>query len=116
MRNQIKLPNINFNKGFKMIGVAVNKAGKFIEEHKIELLAGVSVAAITDNIRVRFARKNEQKMFEQSVVIQKEVVRKHEAEINVLKAESKHAEESIKKVEELEQIVKKMTEGGNQNE
>lgn len=116
MRNQIKLPNTNFSEVAKIIEKALDGAGRFIDAHKVKLLAGLSFVAITDNIRVRFARKNDQKMFEQSAVIQKEVVRKHEAEINVLKAESIHAEESIKKVEELEQIVKKMTEGGNRNE
>ena len=62
-----------------------------------------------DGIRVRLGRKKDQKAFEESSVKQQKVARKHEAEINALRAEAEQAHE---RVDQLEQIAKNITEGG----
>lgn len=46
------------------------------------------------------------------MVKQQQVIRKHEAEINVLKCEAEQAQEAMQKVDRLAQIVNNMTEGG----
>ena len=53
-----------------------------------------------------------QKSFEENNIKQQTVIRKHEAEINVLKEEAEQAHEAIQKVDQLEAIVKNITEGG----
>lgn len=109
---QIKLPSIDFAKVGDVIGKSIQSAMKFAGNHKVEFLSGISLVAIGDNIRVRLKHKKDQKIFEESSAKQQEVTRKHEAEINVLKAEAEHAQESCRRVNQLEQIVKNITERG----
>lgn len=80
---------------------------KFIDKHKIEVLAFV---AIIDNIRVRFAKAKDRKRFEENSIKTQKIFQKQNAEINILKEKAEQAAESIKKVEQLEQIVEKITE------
>ena len=68
--------------------------------------------AAADGIRVRLDRNKDQKAFEESSVKQQMVARKHEAEINALRAEAEQAREVNRRVDQLEQIVKNITEGG----
>lgn len=111
---QIKLPSIDFGKAGDVAGKSIQNAMKFIGNHKAEFLSGISLAAIGDNIRVRLERKKDQKIFEESSVKQQEVTRKHEAEINALKAEAEQAQEVSRRVEQLDQIIKNITKrGGN---
>lgn len=65
-----------------------------------------------DGLRVRLGRKKDQKSFKESSVKQQKVVRKHEAEINALRAEAEQAREANRRIDQLEQIVKNITEGG----
>ena len=65
-----------------------------------------------DGIRVRLGRKKDQKAFEESPVKQQKVARKHEAEINALRAEAEQAREANRRIDRLEHIVKKITEEG----
>ena len=65
-----------------------------------------------DGIRVRLGRKKDQKAFEECSVKQQEVARKHEAEINALRAEAEQAREANRRIDQLEHIVKKITEEG----
>ena len=106
---QIKLPSIDFAKVGDVIGKSIQSAMKFAGNHKVGFLSGISLG---DNIRVRLKHKKDQKIFEESSAKQQEVTRKHEAEINVLKAEAEHAQESCRRVNQLEQIVKNITERG----
>lgn len=112
MEKQIILPNIDFAK----VGNTLVKTGKtvvtFISNHVPEFLATILAGVTIDNIRVRIGRKKDQKTFEESMVKQQQVIRKHEAEINVLKDEAEQAHEVIQKVESLAQIVNNVTEGG----
>lgn len=55
--------------------------------------------------------KKDQKAFEESPVKQRKVARKHEAEINALRAEAERAHEANRRINQLEQIVKNITEG-----
>ena len=77
-----------------------------------EFLVGALSVVPIDNIRVRLGRKKDQKSFEENNIKQQTVIRKHEAEINVLKEEAEQAHEAIQKVDQLEAIVKNITEGG----
>lgn len=112
MGKQIVLPNIDFAK----VGNTLVKTGKtvvtFISNHVPALLTTIIAGVTLDNIRVRIGRKKDQKAFEENMVKQQQVIRKHEAEINVLKDEAEQAQEAMQKVDRLAQIVNKMTEGG----
>lgn len=112
MGTQIKLPYIDFTKVGDAANKSIQSVMKFVGNHKMEFLSGISFVAIGDNIRVRLGRKKDQKIFEGSSAKQQEVARKHEAEINALKAEAKQAQEVNRRVEQLNQIVKNITEGG----
>lgn len=108
---QIKLPSIDFAKVGDVAGKSIQSAMKFAGDHKVEFLSCISLAAIGDNIRVRLERKKDQKIFEESSAKQQEVTRKHEAEINALKAEAEQAQEVSRRVKQLDQIVKNITKG-----
>lgn len=112
MRKQIKLPNFDFDKVGSDLGQAAKTAGKFIRNHKTEFLTGAFLFAVTDNIRVRVGRKSDQKSFKKSAINQQKVLRKHEAEISVLRAEAEQAHDAEQKVDQLAQIVRNMSEGG----
>ncbi len=112
MGNHIKLPNIDFAKAGNVLIEATKTAGKFISDHTPEFLVGALSFVTIDNLRVRFARKKDQKLFEESSVKQQAIARKHEAEINALKVEAEQAQEVKKRVNQLEQIVNNITEGG----
>lgn len=58
-----------------------------------------------DNIRVRIGRKKDRKASEENAVKQQQIIKKHEAEINVLKGEAEQAQEAIQKVDQLAQII-----------
>lgn len=109
---QVKLPNIDFAKVGNTLGQASRTAVKFVGDHKPEFLTGAFFVAVADNIRIRLGRKKDQKAFEENAVKQQKVLRKHEAEINVLKVEAEQAQDAKQKVDQLEQIVKSITEGG----
>ena len=91
---------------------AVKIAMKSICKHKMEVLIFIAFVSISDNIRIRFVREKEQKVFEEICIKQEKIVQKQNAEINVLKAEAEQAKEANKMVNLLEQIVKKITEEG----
>lgn len=112
MGNRIKLPNIDFAKAGNTLIEATKTASKFISDHTPEFLVGALSFVTIDNLRVRFARKKERELFEESSVKQQAITRKHEAEINELKAEAEQAQEATKRVDQLEQIVNNITEGG----
>lgn len=112
MGNRIKLPNIDFAKIEDAVGKVAKDATKFIGNHKEEFLGGSLFLAVADGIMVRLDRRKDQKAFEESCVKQQKVTRKHEAEINALRAEAEQAHEAIRRVDQLEQIVKNITEGG----
>lgn len=112
MRKHIKLPNIDFAK----ISNTLVKAGKttstFISNHVPELLGGALAGVTIDNILVRIERKKDKKAFEENALKQQQVIKKHEAEINVLKNEAEQAQDALQKVDQLVQIVNNITEGG----
>lgn len=112
MGKQAKLPDIDFAKVGNALIRAGKDAGKFISDHAPKFFAGVLFVITIDNLRVRIGRKKDQKAFEENTVKQQQIIRKHEAEINVLKGEAEQAQEAIQKVEQLAQIVNNMTEGG----
>ena len=111
MENRIKLPNIDFAKAGDDIGRLAKDVAKFVGNHREKFRGGLLLVA-ADGIRVRLGRKKDQKAFEESSVKQQKVARKHEAEINALRAEAEQAHEANRRVDQLEQIVKNITEGG----
>ena len=112
MGNRIKLPNIDFAKVGDDMGKTAKNVAKFVRNHKEKLLGAGLLLAAADGIRVRLDRNKDQKAFEESSVKQQMVARKHEAEINALRAEAEQAREVNRRVDQLEQIVKNITEGG----
>lgn len=102
MGNRIKLQNI---------GNVAKDVAKFVGKHKEKFLGGGLLLAVADSIRVRLGRKKNQKAFEESSVKQQKVARKHEAEINALRAEAEQAHEANRRIDQLEQIVKNITKG-----
>lgn len=84
----------------------------FISNHAPELLTAIIVVVSIDNIRARIGLKKEQKVFDENMIKQQQVIRKHETEINVLKDEAEQAQETMQKIDRLAQIVTSMTEGG----
>ena len=104
MGKQIKLPNIDFVE----VDNTLVKAGKTVGTFVSTILVGVTI----DNIRVRMGRKKDKKTFDENALKQQQVIRKHEAEINVLKSEAEQAQEALQKVDQLAQIVNNLTEGG----
>lgn len=112
MGKRIQLSNIDFSKVGKTVGEIAKDVAVFVGDHKEQFLGGGLFIAVADGIRVRLGRKKEQKAFEESSVKQQKVARKHEAEINALRAEAEQAHEVNRRVDQLEQIVKSITEGG----
>ena len=112
MGNRFKVPNIDFAKIGNTLVQAGRTAGKFVSDHTPEFLIGALSFVTADNIRVRLGRKNDQKAFEKNAISQQAVIRKHEAEINVLKKQADQAQDAQQRVDRLEQIVKNITEGG----
>lgn len=112
MGKRIKLPNIDISKVGGTTGKVVKDTANFVRDHKGKFLGGSLLLVLADGIRVRFGRKKDQKAFEESSVKQQKVVRKHEAEINTLQAEAERVHEANRRVDQLEQIVKNITEGG----
>ena len=112
MGNRIKLPNIDFAKARDDIGRLAKDVAKFVGNHREKFLGGGLLLVAADGIRVRLGRKKDQKAFEESSVKQQKVARKHEAEINALREEAEQAHEANRRVDQLEQIVKNITEGG----
>ena len=108
MGKRIKLQNINFAKVGDGVGNMAKDVAKFVGNHKEEFLGGGLLLAVADSIRVRLGRKKDQK----TSVKQQKVTRKHEAEINALRAEVEQAHEANRRVGQLEQIVKNIIEGG----
>ena len=113
MGNKNHLQNGDFEKVGNAFKNAFNSTARFVSLHKIEFLAGLSITAIADNIRVRLCRKKDQKTYTYNAMIQTEIVRKHEAEIKVLSKKAEKANETINQVEQLKQIVENMIEGGS---
>lgn len=111
MGNRIELPNTDFAKVGDAVGKVAKDAMEFVGNHKEKFLGGLLLVA-ADGIRVRLGRKKDQKAFEESSVKQQKVARKHEAEINALRAEAERAHEANRRVDQLEQIVKNITEVG----
>lgn len=112
MGNLIKPPNIDFSKVGNALAQAGKATGKFIGDHLQVFLVGALSIVTIDNIRVRLGRKKDQKSFEENSVKQQKIIRKNEAEINVLKEEAEQAQEAIQKVDQLKQIVNNIIEGG----
>ena len=113
MEKQIKLPSINFAKVGNTLIETGKVVGTFIRTHALEILVGTLAGVTIDNIRVRIGRKKDQKFFEANTLKQQQVIRKHEAEINVLKDEADRYEEARQKVEQLAKIVNNITEGSS---
>lgn len=112
MGKQIKLPNIDFVKVGNTLVKVGKTVGTFVKSHATEFLTGALAGVTIDNIRVRIGRKKDNKAFAENTHKQQQVIRKHEAEINVLKDEAEQGQEARQKVDQLEQIVNNLTEGG----
>ena len=108
MGKQFKLPNIDFVKVGNTLVESGKTAGAFVKNHATEFLAGALAGVTIDNIRM--GRKKDKKAFEENAHKQQQVIRKHEAEINVLKDKAEQGQEALQKVDQLEQIVNNLTE------
>lgn len=111
MGNQIKLQNIDMSKVCYTAGKVVKDAANFVRNHKEKLLGGSLLLALADGVRLRLGRKKDPKAFEENSVKQQKVARMHEAEINTFLSETERAREANRRVDQLEQIVKSITEG-----
>lgn len=112
MGKQIKLPNIDFVEVGNTLVKAGKNVGTFVSNHVPEVLTTILAGVTIDNIRVRMVRKKGKKTFDENALKQQQVIRKHEAEINVLKNEAEQAQEALQKVDQLAQIVNNRTEEG----
>lgn len=112
MGKQIKLSGIDFAKAGNILVEAGKTVGIFVSNHVPEVLATILAGVTIDNIRVRKGRKNDKKAFVENALKQQQVIRKHDAEINVLKAEAEQAQTALQKVDQLAQIVNNLMEGG----
>lgn len=112
MRNRIELPNIDYEKVNGTLVQATRTAGRFVKDHTPEIFIGAFSFVTVDNIRVRLGRKKDLKSFENNAIKQQTVIRKHEAEINVLKETAAQAQRAQQKVDQLEEIVRNLTEEG----
>ena len=112
MGNRIKLLNVGFAKAGNNIDRLVKAIAKFVGTHNEKFLGGGLLLVVADGIRVRLGRKKDQKAIEKSFVQQQGVVRKHEAEINVLRLEAEQANEANRRIDQLEQIIKNIAERG----
>lgn len=112
MEKQIKLPDTAFVKDGNIIVEVYKTAGKFIGDHISELFVSALAVVVTiDNIRVRLGRKKDQKTFVENISKQQQVIKMHEAEINVLKEEADQEQKAMQMLGQLVQIVNNMTEG-----
>lgn len=111
---EIKLPNINFAKAGIIFVETGKTVGSFVSNHVPEVLTTILAGVTIDNIRIRMERKKDQKTFDENAHKQQQVIRKHEAEINMLKDEAEQKQEVLQKVEQLEQIVNNLTEGASE--
>lgn len=112
MGKRAKLSDIDFAKFGNALIRMRKDAGKIIGDHAPKFLAGALSVITIDNIRVRICRKKNQEAFKENSVKQQQIIRKHEAEINVLKEEAEQAQVAMQKVDQLAQIVSNITEGG----
>lgn len=112
MGNRIKLPNFDYAKIGNAIGEATKKVVEFVSDHTPEFLAGALTVVGLDNLRVRLCRKQEQEAFKESATKQQAILRKHEAEINLLKSEADQMQEAKQTIELLKHIVDNDTKGG----
>lgn len=112
MGKQIKLPNIDLAKVGNTFWGKGKTAVTFISNHAPEVLTTILTGVAIDNLRVRISRKKDQKAFKENTLKQQQIIRKHEAEINVLKNEAEQSQEALRKVDQLAKIVNNMTEGG----
>lgn len=74
---------------------AVKIAMKSICKHKMEVLIFIAFVSISDNIRIRFVREKEQKVFEEICIKQQKIVQKQNAEIEPFP--QKRTEKQMKK-------------------
>ena len=114
MGKQIKLSGIDFAKAGNILVEAGKTVGIFVSNHVPEVLTTILAGVTIDNIRIRMERKKDQKTFDENAHKQQQVIRKHEAEINMLKDEAEQKQEALQKVEQLEQIVNNLTEGASE--
>lgn len=112
MGNRFKVPDVDFDKVNNTLVRAGKTAGKFFNDHTPGFFIGALSFVTADNIRVRLGRKHDQKDFEKNAVNQQAVIRKHEAEINMLKEQADQARDAQQKVDRLEQIIKNKADGG----
>ena len=110
MGSRIKLLNINFVRVEKAIEQAYKTIVGFFTDNAPTLITGALAVVSLDNLRLRFCRKTDQKHFEESTVKQQAVLRKHEAEINVLKSEAERVQEAKQMLELLKHIANNNTE------
>lgn len=110
MGSRIKLTSINYVKVEKAIEQASKMVVGFFTDNAPTLIAGVIAVLGFDNLRLRFCRKTDQKHFAESTVKQHAVLRKHEAEINILKSESDRVQEAKQMLEFLKHIANNNTE------
>ena len=116
MANRSKLPNTYFAKIGYAIGKVAEDATKFVGKHKEAILGSALALTVIDGIRLRLCRKRDQKAFEVSSIKQQLVARKQKAEIDALRVEAEQAHEIGRRVDQLEQIVKSITEEREESE
>ena len=111
MGNRFKMPNIDLANVGNTLVQAGKTAGKVVSDHASEFLVVALSLVTVDNIRVRLGRNKDKKSYEENTIAQQKVIRKHEAEISVLKDQAQQAKHAQLRVDQLEQIVKNITEG-----
>lgn len=112
MGKRIKLQNTAIAKVGDGVGHLVKGIVGLVGNYKEKFLGAGLLLLVADNIRVRFGRRKDQKAFEVSSVKQQKVARKHEAEINALREEAEQSREANKRIDQLEQIVRNIINGG----
>lgn len=85
--------------------------GSYAHDHKGQILVVALVIVFADDICTRVYHKRARKAFEENALKQQKIVRRHEAEINILKSEAECAQKAVEKIDQLEQIINGFTEG-----
>lgn len=111
MGKLVKISNVDIAKVCIINRQAGKTIRKIVSVRPSEVLVG-ALFLVIDVIRVRIGRKQDQKAFEKNTVSYQAATRKHEAEINVLREQANRSQDAKLRVDQLEKIVKDITEGG----
>lgn len=111
MNNSITHVKLNSSNIALTLRQVCDPAFKFVKNNKFVFWAGIVTIPVIDDIRIRCVRCKEKQEFEKDTFQQQQIVQKHEAEIRALKAEADAAQKAVRRVNELEYIIRQIPKG-----